>query len=98
MIRSLDEAPRFVGSFQLIEGRVREVAVVRKRAYLNFGEDWRTDFTISIAPRDRRRFLADGIDPMGYQGQRVRVRGWLRHYNGPLVDVTHPEQIEILDE
>ena len=97
-VRSLDEAARFVGSFQLIEGRVRDVATVRNRAYLNFGEDWRTDFTISIAPRDRRRFLADGVDPAGYQGRRVRVRGWLKSYNGPLVDVTHPEQIEILND
>jgi len=30
--------------------------------------------------------------------QRVRVRGWVRQFNGPLIDVTHPEQIEVLGE
>ena len=97
-IRSIENAGRFVGSFQLVEGRVLDVATVRRRAYLNFGEDWRTDFTISIAPKDRRRFLKDGIDPVRYQGQRIRVRGWLKSYNGPMIEVTHPEQIEILDD
>ena len=97
-IRSLDEASRHVGSFQLVEGRVREVATVKKRTYLNFGENWRTDFTISISPRDRRQFLKAGIDPASFRGRRIRVRGWLKSYNGPMIEVTHPEQIETLDE
>ena len=97
-VRSLAEAPRHSGSFQLVEGRVLEVATVRRRAYLNFGEDWRTDFTVAIAPRDRRLFLDEGVDPTRFEGRRVRVRGWLRRYNGPLIEVTHPEQIEIVDE
>ena len=32
------------------------------------------------------------------EGKRIRVRGWLRSYNGPVIDVTHPEQIELLDK
>jgi micrococcal nuclease len=90
--------PSFVGSFQLVEGRVIDVATVRNRTYLNFGADWRRDFTISIAPKDRRRFRKSGVDPMSYKGQRIRVRGWLKSYNGSMIDVTHPEQFEILDE
>ncbi len=95
---SLEDAPRFIGSFQLVEGRVLEAAVVRGRAYLNFGADWRSDFTISISPKDRRRFEAAGIDTAGYAGRRIRVRGWLKSYNGPMIEVTHPEQIEVLEE
>jgi endonuclease YncB( thermonuclease family) len=92
----LEDAPRFIGSFQLVEGRVLEAAVVRGRAYLNFGADWRSDFTISISPKDRRRFKAAGIDTADYAGRRIRVRGWLKSYNGPMIEVTHPEQIEVL--
>ena len=97
-IRSLDDAPRFIGSFQLIEGRVADVATVHNRTYLNFGDDRRSDFTVSIAPRDRRRFLKSNVDPTLYRGRLIRVRGWLKSYNGPMIDATHPEQIEILDE
>jgi endonuclease YncB( thermonuclease family) len=93
-----EDTPRFIGSFQLVEGRVLEAAVVRGRAYLNFGADWRSDFTISISSKDRRRFKAAGIDTDGYAERKVRVRGWLKSYNGPMIEVTHPEQIEVLEE
>ncbi len=28
----------------------------------------------------------------------VRVRGWVKRFNGPLIEVTHPEQIEVIEE
>ncbi len=95
-IRDPEAAAAHIGSFQLVEGRVLEAAVVRGRAYLNFGDDWREDFTITLAPEVRRRFEAEGIDPRHYQATRVRVRGWLKSFNGPMIEVTHPEQIEVL--
>ena len=95
-IRAPEAAAAHVGSFQLVEGRVLEAAVVRGRAYLNFGADWREDFTVTLAPGVRRRFEAEGIDPRDYQAARVRVRGWLKSFNGPMIEVTHPEQIEVL--
>jgi endonuclease YncB( thermonuclease family) len=95
-IREAEAAGAHLGSFQLVEGRVLEAAVVRGRAYLNFGADWREDFTVTLAPKVRRRFEVEGIDPRDYQGTRLRVRGWLKSYNGPMIEVTHPEQIEVL--
>ena len=72
--------------------------VIKGRAYLNFGQDWRTDFTFSISPRDRRRFEQQGVDLAGLAGRRVRARGWVTLRNGPLIQLTHPEQLEILPE
>lgn len=80
-------------TFQLVEGKIKEVAIVRGRVFLNFGDDWRTDFTITVAPRDVRRFDIDFED---YRRQTVRVRGWMKRFNGPEIVATHPEQIEIL--
>ena len=40
----------------------------------------------------------EGIDIAAYAGKRVRVRGWVARYNGPMIEATHPEQIEILME
>lgn len=85
-----------INRFALVEGRVLNVAEVRGRAFLNFGDDWKTDFTISIAPKNLKHFRNDGITPVDYKGRRVRVRGWLKSRNGPMIDVTHPEQIEVL--
>ena len=91
------EAGEGLRSFGLVEGRVRRAAVVRGRGYLNFGADWRSDFTVSIAPRDRRRFEAAGIAVGDYEGRLVRVRGWIESFNGPMIEATHPEQIEVLE-
>ena len=96
-VRAAAEAGSVLRSFQLIEGRVRAAAVVKGRGYLNFGDDWREDFTVSIAPRDRRRFEADGIAVGDYEGRLVRVRGWIESFNGPMIEATHPEQIEVLE-
>jgi micrococcal nuclease len=81
--------------FALVEGRVLEAAQVRGRVFLNFGADYKTDFTISIAAKDWTLFDQAGIAPQDYTGRKVRVRGWLKSRNGPMIDVTHPEQIEV---
>lgn len=33
-----------------------------------------------------------------YKGHILRVRGWLKSFNGPMIEATHPEQIEVLEE
>jgi len=82
-------------SFQIVEGRVRDVADRSGRVYLNFGEDWRTDFTATIAPSDRDSFGGSKIALTDLEGRNVRVRGWLKQRNGPMIEVSHPEQIEL---
>ncbi len=96
-VRTADEADGGLHSFQLVEGRVKAAAVVRGRGYLNFGDDWREDFTVSIGPRDRRRFETADIAIEDYEGRMVRVRGWVDSFNGPMIEATHPEQIEVLE-
>lgn len=88
-------AAHHIARFALVEGRVLETARVRGQTFLNFGDDWRTDFTISIAARDWKRFEAEGISPEDYRGRKVRVRGWLRSRKGRMINATHPEQIEV---
>ena len=95
-VRAVTETPGLIDSFQLVEGKVVSSAKVRGRVYLNFGPDWRTDFTVTLAPRDARRFARAGVDPLTWQGRLLRVRGWLKRYNGPMIEATHPEQIEVL--
>ncbi len=97
-IRTPEAADRYLGRFELIQGRVRDVAIVRGRVYLNFGADWRSDFTATLAPKVRRLFESEQIDPNTYRGRIVRVRGWLKSWNGPMVEITHPEQIEVIVE
>ena len=93
-VLAVEETEAHLGSFRLVEGRVLAVAVVKGRGYLNFGPDWRTDFTVAIAPADLRAFEAEGFDIADLEGRFIRVRGWLKFFNGPMIDATHPEQLE----
>ncbi len=84
-------------SFQIVEGRVRHVSKTGGEAYLDFGEEWRTDTTVHIPRAVMRDVAKAGIDPLSYEGRRIRVRGWIGLRSGPMIEITHPEQIERLD-
>jgi endonuclease YncB( thermonuclease family) len=93
-----DNAVQGVGNLALVQGRVISAAMVGNIMYVNFGPDWRTDFTIGIDNDVRQDLLAAGIDPMKLGGATVRVRGWLRDYNGPYMDLLNPAWLGILTE
>ncbi|MGD9536466.1 MAG: thermonuclease family protein [Alphaproteobacteria bacterium] len=91
-----EAAAGHIDDFALVEGRVLSVGGTSSRTYLNFGADFRTDFTVSVARRDRRAFEDAGLDLDGLEGHIIRVRGWLDSLNGPMIEATHPEQIELV--
>ena len=93
-----DNASEGIGAFAIIEGTIESVALKKNRIYINFGKDWKTDFTVSIAPEDKRRFSKAKLDPLNWGGQRIRVRGSVREYNGPYMELTHPEAVEFIEE
>ena len=94
----VDEAESAIGQFAIVKGRIESVALKKNRIYINFGKNWKDDFTVSISPQDKRKFSKAGLDPLGWGGEMVRVRGSVREYNGPYIEVTHPEAIEFIKE
>lgn len=84
-------------SFQLVDGVVLAVSKGGGEAWLDFGADWRSDVTVHIGRAAMREVTRAGIDPLSYEGRRVRVRGWITLRNGPMIEITHPEQIERLE-
>jgi endonuclease YncB( thermonuclease family) len=85
------------GKYQTFEGQVLKVADVRKKIFLNFGHNWRQDFSVEINKKNLKYFKAQNINPMTYySGKKLRIRGVLRPVNGALINVSHPQQIEIL--
>ncbi|MFZ2586591.1 MAG: thermonuclease family protein [Alphaproteobacteria bacterium] len=88
-----------MGRFQLVEGTVVDSGGDKDHIYLNFGPDYRTDFTIRIARKDAKKyFLKSGIKdiPATYVGRTVRVHGQVVPVYGAMVVVSHPAQVEIL--
>lgn len=88
---------RLRNSFQRVEGRVRDVGVTRSRIYLNFGTDWRTDFTASLYLRNKTFSEADKETLKSLNGQKIRVRGWIERRYGPHIELLHPAQVEVIE-
>ena len=86
-----------VDTFQLVQARIRDAVRIKGRVYLNFGADWRTDFTVTISPKNVRLFGKAGLRPESWKGRDIRVRGWINWRNGPMIEATHPEQVEVLN-
>jgi hypothetical protein len=91
------ELMRARGTYQLVTGRVARVETAGGRTYLNFGADWREDFTVGIAAAALRADAAWAEAVQAMAGERVRVRGWIERRNGPYIEVIDPRQIELLD-
>jgi micrococcal nuclease len=96
-VRTAETLDADIGTFQIVEGKVTSVATSKGRAFVNFGADYRTDFTVTIGARDLRRLANEGIDPATWAGKQIRVRGWLSRLNGPEVELTHAAQIQIIE-
>ncbi len=91
-----DSAKKHTDSFAIVEGTVYATAQNRESIFLNFTSDWKTDFSIGIPAKLRRDFAKLQIDPMSLKGQTVRVRGWMRDYNGPYIELDHANQLEMI--
>ncbi len=87
---------RDTGTFQIVEGKVVSANVKGARAYLDFGADWKTDFTATIPPDAMKLFAASGIDPSNYAGKTIRVRGWIDEYHGPEIEIAAPGDVEVV--
>ena len=85
------------GRLVLVQGRVLDVARAQDFIYLNFGDDWRRDFTVRVEAGRRRALAKAGLDLDALEGRNVLVRGTLFEANGPMIELTHPAQIEILE-
>ena len=84
-------------SYELVEGWVHGIGEGKSRVYINFAEDWRQDFTIVIKRKRLPVLEAAGLDLMSLPGRRIRVRGWMEWWNGPMIEIFHPQEIEVLE-
>lgn len=79
--------------FHIVRGRVRSAALVRDRLYINFGDYWKEDVTASVAPDHFRDLRQEWPEPQDLEARSVEIRGWVYERDGPMIELTHPEQI-----
>lgn len=92
------EASTLKDRFAIVEGKIEKVVTRNNTIYFNFERDWKTDFTFAVESSKRRDFARAGANPMQWAGKTVRVRGWIREYNGPFIEVFHPSQVQLVPD
>lgn len=90
-----------MGQFVVITGLVASVGDRKRRLYLNFGQNWEQDFTVSVVKSGRGAFKERKAGALArlqaLTGKTVRVRGVLEQRQGPLIRLADEAQIEILE-
>src|SRR3546814_12103395 len=71
-MRSAETAGEWLGGFELVEGRVVAVGRGGGSTYLNFGEDWRQDFTVAVDRQAQELFEEQGLALDSLAGKRLR--------------------------
>lgn len=97
-IQSAENLEWAIGTFQVVQGRVHSVSMNQNRTFVNFGSDWRTDFTITIPPSQMRIFYSNETTPQGWNGKMIRARGWISALNGPSMEINHPQAVQLIDK
>jgi micrococcal nuclease len=88
---------RLAGSFQLVSGVVTSAAILRDNGYVNFGADRHTDFTLVVRKPVLAMLDPAVLDLTRLGGRSIRCRGWIDLHDGPSMDLTCPEHIEVLE-
>ncbi|MBD3245545.1 MAG: nuclease [Candidatus Omnitrophica bacterium] len=92
-------AHEHIARFRTVRGRVESTGESEHCVYLNFGADWRTDFTAVIFKNSLQGFEKRNIDPETYyRGKCVEVRGRIKEYHGPEIVVNSPGDIDVCPE
>jgi len=93
-----DNAKSVIGQKASVRGKVLGVHRGKKAIFLNFGIDYKHDFTAVIFIKDLPNFTAFGINPLlTYSGKDVIVRGKVKEHNGPEIILLYPSNIEVLN-
>ena len=86
------------GLYEVVEGRVESVGHGRTMVFVDFGRDYRRDFTIMLGPAVAGALAEAGVEVDGLVGRRVRVRGVIEASGGPAIRLGDPGDLEFLDD
>lgn len=74
-----------------VHGIVHSVTKRDFGTYINFSEDWKTDFTVFVHKTHRRDFKKEWWNQL--VGRDIEVMGALYNSYGPMMDITHSSQV-----
>ena len=97
-VRDPDHAAQLIDGYGIVEGRVLTANGIKGRIYLNFGADYKTDFTVQLAKSAAAQLqLLRKINWLDLAHHTIRVRGWVERRGGAMITVTDASQLELVE-
>jgi hypothetical protein len=93
-----DHILKHKGTYRVIEGVVASIGERRYVTYLNFGEHWTHDTTVSIPQKIWQNLQDQGLTKTSLKGKKVQFRGVIEERAGPLITLSHSEDLDVLDD
>ena len=88
----------YINQIRTVKGKVLNSYKTDKCIFLNFGKDYKKDFTIVIFKDNFKYFYERNIDPKNfYKGKTVQITGKIIDYNGAEIVARTPEDIEVIN-
>lgn len=95
-VRTPDQLGGDVGAFEIVKGEVTSVEQTNGRTVLNFAGPSHAAFIATISPDDLVNFRTIGVDPRGYEGKWVQLRGVVVRDGAALaIAIANPLEIEV---
>lgn len=98
-----DSAERAFDTFAIVQGRLVEAANVGGTVYLNFGADYREDFTVKISPKvvrslpETTRKELNRLTGNQNPDMVVEARGWVFYSGGPMIEIAVGAQLDFFE-
>jgi len=86
------------GLYAVVEGRIASVGNRTYMTFLDFGADYRRDFTAMLTPKLVDSLAQTGVVAAALSGRRVQVRGIVEESGGPAIRVRNAGDLRVLDE
>lgn len=86
------------GLYAVVEGRLVSVGHGAPMTFLDFGRDYRRDFTVMLSPQVAKGLAAAGVAVDELTGKRVRVRGVIEDSNGPAIRLNDAAEMEVIGD
>ena len=82
----------------MVEGLVLSVGTRTYMTFVDFGREYRRDFTVMITPSMVEKQAVAGMVVADIAGRRVRVRGVIEMSGGPAIRLKQVDEIAILGD
>ncbi|WGJ12993.1 hypothetical protein QEV83_09625 [Methylocapsa sp. D3K7] len=85
------------GTAVIVEGRITAIADRRPRIMLYFGPRPGWDFSAAVFQQSGKAFEESYASIAAFNGRNVRVRGLLDGRFGPQIEISDPDEIEVIE-